>query len=323
MVSFFEAHTPVELNKVARLFGTRRTDYVEIDVLLTYLLQRMHETGIMEHLIFKGGTMLRKMVFGPGGRLSTDLDFAVRSVAGITPDDLALGIATAFSDGYMGIRFAFNLDKDLGTTGASCRANPRCVTSFTPSGHVIKIEVSHRADPVLHPVWLPQKEQPYFPSLGFVPANIPCMTLNEAMGEKIRAAFQRPKIRDLHDLRQLRRQAFDPDVVRSLAVLKIWESPEGASFEPFSHDTLAKRMADRVKRRAYDEQDLQGLIRQDQRVDLTSMVEEVRSTYGFLGNMTSDETELASDKYGKKTDLATRVREAIQAAMGPAPHPGP
>jgi predicted nucleotidyltransferase component of viral defense system len=28
----------------------------------------------MDHVGFKGGTMLRKMVLGPRGRLSTDLD---------------------------------------------------------------------------------------------------------------------------------------------------------------------------------------------------------------------------------------------------------
>ncbi|WP_132563669.1 nucleotidyl transferase AbiEii/AbiGii toxin family protein [Rhizobium sullae] len=48
---------------------------VEIDVILTYLLQLFADKEIMNHVTFKGGTMLRKMVFGPRGRLSTDLDF--------------------------------------------------------------------------------------------------------------------------------------------------------------------------------------------------------------------------------------------------------
>jgi predicted nucleotidyltransferase component of viral defense system len=42
----------------------------------------------MDHVGFKGGTMLRKMVFGPRGRLSTDLDFTCD--ADITADDLML-----------------------------------------------------------------------------------------------------------------------------------------------------------------------------------------------------------------------------------------
>lgn len=44
-MSFFDAHTPVALNKAAGLLNTGRMDYVEIDVLLTHLLQRMKEMG--------------------------------------------------------------------------------------------------------------------------------------------------------------------------------------------------------------------------------------------------------------------------------------
>lgn len=44
---------------------------VEIDIVLTHLLQLFSDKGITEHVAFKGGTGLRKMVFGPRGRLST------------------------------------------------------------------------------------------------------------------------------------------------------------------------------------------------------------------------------------------------------------
>ncbi|AOO82243.1 nucleotidyl transferase AbiEii/AbiGii toxin family protein [Bosea vaviloviae] len=322
-MSFFAATTPVLLNKTAGLFGSKRIDYVEIDILLTHLLQRMHETGLMDHLVFKGGTMLRKMVFGAGGRLSTDLDFVVRSIDGMPPDDLALAIATVFQEPYRDIRFNFNLDKDLGTSEGSCRANPRCMTNFTPNGQVIKIEVSYRADPVLAPVMLSQLHQPYFPNIDFEPAVVPCLQLEEAIGEKVRAAFQRPKIRDLHDLQQLRRNGFDPDLVRRLAILKIWESPEGASFEPFSFEAFVRRMATRVQNRAYEEGDLQGLLRQNQRVDLSTMVREVAESYGFLANLTGDEKKLTADKYSQERALAEAYREAIRADADPSSNPKP
>ena len=131
----------------------------------------MKEMGLMQHLVFKGGTMLRKMVFGPGGRLSTDLDFTVRSREAIAPDDLALEIAGVFSDPYRGIRFEFDVNKGLGVTAGSCRANPKCMTNFTPKGHVIKIEVSYRADPVLTPLETLQIAQPYFKDLDFEPGH--------------------------------------------------------------------------------------------------------------------------------------------------------
>ena len=67
--------TTSELRRIATRSGARSIRNVEIDIILTHLLQLFYERGLLEHLAFKGGTMLRKMVFGPRGRLSTDLDF--------------------------------------------------------------------------------------------------------------------------------------------------------------------------------------------------------------------------------------------------------
>ena len=68
-----------DLRKMAARSGSRDIGNVEIDVILTFLLQLFAERRIREHVAFKGGTLLRKMVFGPRGRLSTDLDFTRRS----------------------------------------------------------------------------------------------------------------------------------------------------------------------------------------------------------------------------------------------------
>ena len=67
------------MRRIATRSGARSIRNVEIDIILTYLLQLFYERGLLEHLAFKGGTMLRKMVFGPRGRLSTDLDFTLYS----------------------------------------------------------------------------------------------------------------------------------------------------------------------------------------------------------------------------------------------------
>ena len=68
-----------DMRKAAARSGARDIGNVEIDIILTHLLQLFVERGIAEHVAFKGGTMLRKMLFGPRGRLSTDLDFTRRS----------------------------------------------------------------------------------------------------------------------------------------------------------------------------------------------------------------------------------------------------
>jgi len=71
--------TLTDLRRLAARSGARDISKVEIDVILTHLLQLSSDNGITEHVAFKGGTMLRKMVFGPRGRLSTDLDFTRRT----------------------------------------------------------------------------------------------------------------------------------------------------------------------------------------------------------------------------------------------------
>jgi predicted nucleotidyltransferase component of viral defense system len=67
--------TVPQLRQSAALSGVRDIGNIEIDVVLTHLLQLFYEHGLTKHLAFKGGTFLRKMVFGPRGRISTDLDF--------------------------------------------------------------------------------------------------------------------------------------------------------------------------------------------------------------------------------------------------------
>ena len=57
--------TTSELRRIATRSGARQIRNVEIDIILTLLLQLFHERGLLDHLAFKGGTMLRKMVFGP------------------------------------------------------------------------------------------------------------------------------------------------------------------------------------------------------------------------------------------------------------------
>ena len=77
-----------------------------------------------EHVAFKGVTMLRKMIFGPRGRLSTDLDFTHRSE--IAADDLMLMMLDALSEPYHGLSFRFDKDKDWYLTDEGCAANPVC-----------------------------------------------------------------------------------------------------------------------------------------------------------------------------------------------------
>ena len=205
--------TTSEMRRIATRSGARSIRNVEIDVILTYLLQLFHESGLLEHLAFKGGTMLRKMVFGPRGRLSTDLDFTLYSQ--IARDDIMMALLEAFAQPYRGLRFQLDQSNDWYVADESCGANPLCAHDDNPVGVRLKLQVSLRERPVLPVVATVQIPQEHFELLGFAPAAIPSLALEEVLAEKIRAASQRSKIRDLYDLSESLNLEFERPRVRA------------------------------------------------------------------------------------------------------------
>ena len=294
--------TLVELRKIAARSGARDIGNVEIDVILTYLLQLFTETGITDHVAFKGGTMLRKMVFGPRGRLSTDLDFTCRS--DISLDDLMMMMLEALSAPYRGLSFRFDKDKDWYMTDEGCAANPVCFHDDNKNGLKIKLQVSTREVPVMPVVPVAQISQDYFGMLGFEPAAIPSLAYEEAVAEKIRAASQRSKIRDLHDLSEIAGRPLERERVRALAVLKLWNcGGPGLDYG---------RFCERVTGGGdYDIGDLTSLLRKDQKPDLDGMIRRVVDGYRFLSDLTAEECVLAGDTANR----GRKEAEALIAAL--------
>jgi len=60
----------------------------ERDVILTYVLQLLSESGLLKTLAFKGGTCIRKIHLGISGQFSMDLDFT--ALKRKKPDDYVL-----------------------------------------------------------------------------------------------------------------------------------------------------------------------------------------------------------------------------------------
>lgn len=81
----------------------------ERDVVLTYVLRVLADAGLLEQLVFKGGTCVRKVFLGRAGRFSEDLDFTAPKIP--DPEDLILTIAEVF-DGqtYHDIAFSVNTE---------------------------------------------------------------------------------------------------------------------------------------------------------------------------------------------------------------------
>jgi predicted nucleotidyltransferase component of viral defense system len=299
--------TANELRRAAARSGARDIANVEIDVILTHLLQLFDDRGITEHVAFKGGTMLRKMVFGPRGRLSTDLDFTCRT--DIDNDQLTLMMLDALSESYHGLSFRFDKDKDWYQTDDGCAANPVCFHDDNPRGVKIKLQVSTRERPVLPVQPVAQMTQDYFGQLGFKPSAIPCLAFEEAVAEKIRAASQRSKIRDLYDLSEIAARPLNRDLIRTLAVIKLWNS-DGAGLD-YGH--FRERVTDGGD---YDIGDLTSLLRKDQKPDLKDMIRRVVDGYRFLDNPTEIEKVLAADAARKNF----KEVEKLIAALAEVPH---
>jgi predicted nucleotidyltransferase component of viral defense system len=294
--------TVEQTRRIAQQSGARDIGKVETDIILTFLLQLFQEKRITEHIAFKGGTMLRKTIFGARGRYSTDLDFTRRS--GISDENIMELMLDALSQPYHGLSFRFDRDKDWYFTDRSLAANPVCVHAGNEKGVKIKLEVSLREKPILPVCALPQLQQEYFKLLPFEPANIPSLSFEEVVSEKVRAASQRAKVRDLHDLSEVAGKQFDRDLLRSLAVIKLWESDqENLDYPKFV--TQVENGKD------YDVNDLTNLLRKDQRVELKDMIRRVRDGFRFLDQMTDLERKITQDQ-------VRRCREEVEALKADA-----
>lgn len=297
-----------DLRRIAARSGARDIGNVEIDVILTYLLQLFTEKKITAQVAFKGGTMLRKMVFGPRGRLSTDLDFTCRT--DISNDDLMQMMLDALGAEYRGLNFTI-ADRDWYQTDDGCAVNPVCAHADNEEGIKIKLQVSMREKPILPVRDVAQLKQEYFELVGFDPAAIPSLAFEEAVAEKIRAASQRSKIRDLHDLSEITALDLNRDVIRSLSVLKLWNSGgPGLDYTRFQ-----ERVAGASD---YDVADLTNLLRKDQKPDLAGMIKRVSDGFRFLSNLTDGEKVLAADQARKLEREAAALTESLANAAAVA-----
>jgi Nucleotidyl transferase AbiEii toxin, Type IV TA system len=120
-------------------------------------------------------------------------------------------------------------------------------------------------------------------------ADISSLAHEEVLSEKVRAASQRSKIRDLHDLSEAAGREFDRGLLRSPAVVKLWESDQ---------DNLdyAKFVAQVENAKDYDLNDLTNLLRRDQRPNPTDMIPRAKDGFRFLDQLTDVERTVTQDK---------------------------
>jgi predicted nucleotidyltransferase component of viral defense system len=244
-------------------------DVAQLEVVLTYVLQAVSVRGHGNRLAFKGGTALRKVVFGSTGRFSRDLDFV-----GLD-GDLPLAEEALFDDldnqSYGGIRFRAS-DVRYSTEG-----NFGCVVAFRHSygAGEFELQVSHRGDIVVPPQPRSLMPQPYFSRLEFEPQAVVSLHPCEMLAEKVMACNRRRggSGKDVYDLYLFAQQGFPNDLAVSLVCLKAWT--DGKRFDP-------QEFVECIQVSAFSWVELDGLLAHNVPRDWEQVCQRVRQRYGVL-----------------------------------------
>jgi predicted nucleotidyltransferase component of viral defense system len=190
---------PVSINRLTASYGGRFRDAAYVELAQEHLLHWMFAEGLIhdEDVVFKGGSALRKFVFGAKGRFSVDLDFTI--------NDRYYGehILTALQYGlqHEGVRFSIVGDVDMEALKASWRAEVPSQPNLGRTSFPSRLDFSSRAT-MLRPeararAQIFGMEARY---LEFDPVLIPVMALVENSAEKL-ARFRRLILaRDAYDL---------------------------------------------------------------------------------------------------------------------------
>ncbi|MGQ9552435.1 MAG: nucleotidyl transferase AbiEii/AbiGii toxin family protein [Candidatus Bathycorpusculaceae bacterium] len=272
-------------------------DIAERDVILTYVLKVLSET-ILQRLAFKGGTCLKKVYFGNVGRFSMDLDF---TSSGISLEELKQGLRQSLDKRiYYDIEFKIaeeNVRIGFGAGGESYLAVVRYAHSWNAGEFTL--EVSYREEPLLPLEEVPLFDEMYFKFCEFPRFAVRCLQKEELLAEKLRAAFQRLRARDLYDLYLFSERPFDKDLVRKLAVVKCWNVRE-----PFNPNALLSSISEGQ----YDWDDLQRLVRRGDLPSQEIVIRKVIGAYGFLKDLDNNLLRLIEDsKAHKEKKLVARV----------------
>jgi predicted nucleotidyltransferase component of viral defense system len=275
-------------------------DVAERDVVLTYVLRILSESALLE-LAFKGGTCLKKTYFGRTGRFSMDLDF---TSFGVTVDELRNVLRGQLDNhSHYGINFKIaeeNVREGFGATAESYIVVVDYAHSWNASEFTL--EVSYRENPLLPLQDVLISDELYFKFLEFQRFALRCLQKEELLSEKLRAAFQRIRGRDLYDLYLFSERSFDRDLVRKLVVVKCWNVRE--SFIPES-------LLDQISTERYDWTDLQRLVRKGDLPSETALVRKVVKEYEFLKDLDSDLNKIVKDsKAHRNSRLVAEVLKA-------------
>lgn len=276
-------------------------DVAELEIVLTYVLCLLCQAKLLDRLAFKGGTAIRKLHLGRTGRFSLDLDFT--SMAEGEPGDLVLDLVDLFDRRtYQGITFSVP-QSGYWATDDSYGAEVTYQHEWVEAGR-LAIQISCRALPLLPVRPTELLHEQYFDWMALKLPRVPALDLLEVIGEKIRAAAQRARVRDVYDLYQFALKPYDRPMVRLIAVIKCWEV--GYALDPAA---FLRGLGEGK----YDWQDLKRLVRRDRWSTPEEIIKTVRDAYDFLEQLSDEETRLARDPYQREVELYQRMVRSLRS----------
>lgn len=292
-------------------------DAAIIDIAQDLLLRDLHERSALDGLVFKGGTALRKLYAGHHGRFSTDLDFSLANIAD-DPDDVILELIAAIEGTTIG-PFAYGVRERRGKWSLIIESPFNEDESDLSS----KLDVSPAV--WMRPVRRGWISMPVHTTYGDPPLpELQAIRMEENLAEKISRLNRTTTARDMYDLAWIAAHrhetgGFDRDLVRRLAVLKIWVDANGVStagavwkpgHEPASFDPdrwLRARDA-----REFDLGDIGALAVPTPTTGELS--DAVRNSYRFLADLDDDERQVAAAR-GQDRPLALRLLAELPDAL--------
>jgi len=279
-------------------------DVAEKDVVLTYVLKILSDT-ILPRLAFKGGTCLKKVYFGNVGRFSMDLDFTSSNISlGELKQELR---QTLHKRNHYDVEFEI-VEENVRTAFDVGVESYLAIIRYAHSWNAgeFTLEVSYREEPLLPLQEVLLYDEIYFRFCEFPRFAVTCLQKEELLAEKLRAAFQRLRARDLYDLYLFSGRPFDRDMVRKLVVVKCWNVRE-----PFNPDTLLSSISEGK----YDWDDLQRLVRRGDLPSEEIVTKKVISEYAFLKDLDIDLLRIVNDsKAHKEKKLVTEILGKRKAA---------
>ena len=189
-----------------------RPQIVEKDYVLGWVLAGIYQHSVLANTwIFKGGTYLKKCIFGTY-RFSEDLDFTLKEPAHVDTVFLSAAFAEIAEWIYEQSGLDLPAEEQSFEIFANARGNPSCQGKIPYRGPIapggknipnIKLDLTADEHVVLAPVRLP-----IFHPYSDAPADgihVTSYAYEEAFAEKVRALAERTRPRDLYDVINLYR----------------------------------------------------------------------------------------------------------------------